>query len=237
MSTTLQIILGEAFLLIFVLAIVLSFINWKKKKQQHAELDALLDQISGAESDRKSHIAGYLVTRYKIEASDAALLSEDFIAAEKNFLYEYLEQQFQQKTSAAFYANTCKLLDKYLDLLPDTAFQDSENEQNNEELKDVGAERSGDAAVPDADLQQAVDEFQEIQTEEPEASVDETTQTVSRAIATSDNAGQNEPQDDFSITDDKENLEGPAEGKEQQRKDAQETDSDEADSESNSEKK
>ncbi len=141
MNTTLLIVLGEA---VFVLAIVLFavlFVNWRRKKHHNVALEQLLDAVTGQEENRKEGLIQYLTEHQKMDDQQALELCEDFVEAEKQFMYLFLEQQMKQTPVTEFYDHLCELLDKYLNLLPQAVeLRDEETPQEAESATEETAD-------------------------------------------------------------------------------------------------
>ncbi|WP_031433335.1 hypothetical protein [Methylomarinum vadi] len=121
MNEVVLIVMAEIIFILVLLLLTILFVGWKRKKNNHAALEQLLDSVSLREERRKSSLIDYLTGHQKMEKQVAVELCEDFIEAEKQFLYQFLEQQVKQKPMSDFYRHLCELLDKYLALLPQAA--------------------------------------------------------------------------------------------------------------------
>ena len=144
MNTTLLIIIGGCAIFLLGLVIFILILGGRKKKQRHLELEALLDRVAAKEADRRAWLIRFLVDRYAQEEQNAVELCEDFIAAEKQFLHAYMEQQLSQQPVTDFYEHISQLLDKYLTLLPDAAIVEPEAE-------DQQAAEAEQAATPETE--------------------------------------------------------------------------------------
>lgn len=119
MNTTTLIILIEIVAVLSVLLLGLLFFNWKRKKKRHAELEQILNGVMEHEEIRKDELIVYLIDHQHIAQQQARELCEDFVEAEKQFMYAFLEQQIKLNSLDGFYENLRSLLDNYLRLLPE----------------------------------------------------------------------------------------------------------------------
>jgi len=126
MNTTLSVVLIEVIFILSILLITLVFVGWRQKKSKNLEFEQLLNKIAGREEERKVLVSKYLTEHQHLDGQAALILSEDFIEAEKQFIYLFLEQQMKQMPLTGFYENLCGLLDKYLNLLPAVEIFDDE---------------------------------------------------------------------------------------------------------------
>jgi len=126
MTPMLLIILADALIILLLLLITLIVLAWRRKKFQHAQLEALLEQVANLELARKKQLIRYLCEHQQMAEQAATELSADFLEAEKQFLYVYTEQQLGCQPVSGFYTNVCQLLDKYLQLLPDSLTAEEE---------------------------------------------------------------------------------------------------------------
>lgn len=117
MSHFVFILLVEALLVLLISFIVLSVFNWKKKKQNAAEIERLLAQIEENDTKRRKHLVSYLTSELSLEEQSAMEQVEDFIVAEKRFTQQFLEIQLNQQPVSGFYQNSCEFADKYLQLI------------------------------------------------------------------------------------------------------------------------
>ncbi len=118
MNEVLLIMMAEIIFILVLLLVTLLFVGWKRKRSNHDALEQLLDSMTEQEGERKAALVEYLTGRQKLEKQQADELCEDFVEAEKRFMYLFLEQQMKQKPVNGFYRDLCELLDNYLDLLP-----------------------------------------------------------------------------------------------------------------------
>jgi hypothetical protein len=117
MNTILEIIFIEAVIFTFILVLTLYYIGYRNKKKHLANIDQLVNQIGNNESLRRQELIDCLAANCQLE-QQAEEFCEDLIAAEKLFLYQFIEQQLKQSSLAEFNTQLNVLLDKYLTLLP-----------------------------------------------------------------------------------------------------------------------
>jgi|GEM_PF-2383960 len=148
MNTTLLVVLTEVVFILSILLLTLVFVGWKQKKSKNSEFEQLLNEIAEREELRKILVIKYLTEHQHLDGQAALMLSEDFIEAEKQFIYSFLEQQMKQKPLTGFYENLCGLLDKYLNLLPAIEVFDHEKPLSGTE----GADKKTDViAIPETE--------------------------------------------------------------------------------------
>ncbi|AMK75997.1 MULTISPECIES: hypothetical protein [Methylomonas] len=140
----LLILLGELSLVLSTGLIVLLVVNRRNKRRRLAGLEELLEDIKDRQERRGDRLALALVGKHHVDEQTAREVSATLIAAEKQFLFGFVEQQMQQQTVSGFYENLCRLLDSYLDGVP-TAGE-----------KPVAEQPAGDAEeqLTDADAEQ-----------------------------------------------------------------------------------
>lgn len=120
MTPVLLIGLLVTLLLSLSIAIILLLI-WRKKHNQHAEFERLLDDIKERQEARASKLSQRLIDMHDLSETDAKEISKLLIVAEKRFLQQFIDQQLQQKSIECFYQQLCELLDDYLNSLPANA--------------------------------------------------------------------------------------------------------------------
>ena len=113
--------LGELSLVLLTGLIVLLAVNRRNKRRRLAGIEELLEDIKDRQERRGDRLTLALVGKHHIAEQTAQAVSENLIAAEKQFLYGFIEQQMQQQTVGGFYENLCRLLDSYLDGIPKVA--------------------------------------------------------------------------------------------------------------------
>jgi hypothetical protein len=143
-QSLLLMLLGEFSLVLLTGLIVLLVVNRRNKRRRLAGIEELLEDIKDRQPRRGDRLALALISKHRLDEQTAQELSENLIAAEKQFLYEFVEQQMQQQAVGGFYENLCRLLDGYLDNMPKSNAKPAE--------ADVGAET---AEVPPATGDQA----------------------------------------------------------------------------------
>ncbi|MDX8128500.1 hypothetical protein QLH52_14500 [Methylomonas sp. OY6] len=121
MQSLLLIGLGELSLVLLTGLIAVLFVNRRHKRRRLAGIEELLEDIKDRQERRGDRLALALAGKHHLDEPTAEAVSENLIAAEKQFLYGFIEQQMQQQTVAGFYENLCLLLDSYLDGLPKVA--------------------------------------------------------------------------------------------------------------------
>lgn len=106
--------------LLVAIAVLLLFLgkNWREKRRRHQEFERLLDDIKDRHELRPEQLARLFTQKYRLEKPTAQALAENLILAERQFLYQFVEQQLQQQAVTGFYENLCTLLDSYLNALP-----------------------------------------------------------------------------------------------------------------------
>ncbi|MCQ8103093.1 hypothetical protein NP590_03145 [Methylomonas sp. SURF-2] len=102
-----------------VLFTIIGFLcySWYIKRQQHKQLEHLLDEIRERQNSRKNKLSRKLGRHFKLSESDAQGISSQLIGAEKLFLKHYIDQLLQQKPNDIVYDQLCELLDYYLNKL------------------------------------------------------------------------------------------------------------------------
>ena len=177
MNTTLQIILAEAFIIFLILVVGFVAHHWRRSKKKQSALEELLDQVSASETVRKEKLISYLVENHQLDNNKSAELCEDFIEAEKRFMFEFIQQQLQQVPVTGCYENVCRLLDHYLQLLTTTSSitngkelgtipveeADTESQESAEQIEDDSSEEQVSSE------QEEHDEFAEESIENQEA--------------------------------------------------------------------
>ncbi len=133
-QSLLLMLLGEFSLVLLTGLIVLLVVNRRNKRRRLAGIEELLEDIKDRQPRRGDRLALALISKHRLDEQAAQELSENLIAAEKQFLYGFVEQQMQQQAIGGFYENLCRLLDSYLDNMPKSNVQPAEGEAN------VGAE-------------------------------------------------------------------------------------------------
>ncbi len=184
---TLIALVEMGFILIAIL-VTLGIVSWKQKKNNHTGFEQVLSQISEEEGQRKKVILEYLTTRQHMETQQALELSEDFVEAEKQFFYAFLEQQMKKAPLTGFYQNVTGLLDKYLELLPEASNvhkvdESADSEQLPEEDSQKTGSEQGDTEADDKGAEEVTVESDGSEPNWDEAfaeSGDEMTETVSQ---------------------------------------------------------
>ena len=184
MNTTLQIILWEAFIILSVLTVGIAVHHWRRAKNRQSSLEELLDQVSASETVCKEKLISFLVENHQLDNNKSAELCEDFIAAEKQFMYEFIQQQLEQVPVTGCYENVCRLLDNYLQLLTTTSsitngeepvsfYQEVRDEFVEDSTEKQDASDSTTAPSIEKPAEEETDEFAEdsIETQEPVDSI------------------------------------------------------------------
>jgi hypothetical protein len=117
-QSLLLILLAELSLVLSTGLIVLLIVNRRNKRQRLAGIEELLEDIKDRQQRRGDRLVLALVGKHHLDEQTAQALSENLMAAEKQFLYGFVEQQMQQQAVGGFYENLCGLMDSYLDVLP-----------------------------------------------------------------------------------------------------------------------
>lgn len=147
----LLIVLAELCIVLLTGLIVLLAVNRRNKKRRQAGLEELLDDIKDRQERRGERLALALTSKHRIDEESAASLSENLIAAEKHFLYGFVEQQMQQQPVGGFYENLCQLLDSYLDNLAKPAKPASKTDTASDpDSPATAAEEADQPKAPDA---------------------------------------------------------------------------------------
>lgn len=149
-QSLLLILLAELSLVLSTGVIVLFVVNRRNKRQRLAGIEELLEDIKDRQQRRSDRLALALVGKHHLDEQTAQALSENLIAAEKQFLYGFVEQQMQQQAVGGFYENLCRLLDSYLDGLPKTGDKPAAEEPargTEEPLADPDAEQAAEASA------------------------------------------------------------------------------------------
>lgn len=141
-------ILAEICIVLLTGMIVLLIVNRREKKRRQSGIEELLDNIKDRQEMRGNRLALTLVNQYRMSEDVAATLSEKLLAAEKHFLYGFVEQQMQQQPIGGFYDNLCQLLDRYLEnLTKPTARADTPEPEPNAETKITTGETPANEAT------------------------------------------------------------------------------------------
>ena len=133
---------------VFSVASVLWLIFWRKKQQRHQEFERLLEDVDDRQSNRPASLTRRLEEKFQLDTPTAQKLTGALIAAEKQFLQQFIEQQLQQKSVENIYLQLCELLDSYLLNMPnlgnggDTPKQSAKPQQN---LDDEPGDTQGQA--------------------------------------------------------------------------------------------
>lgn len=114
-QTLLLIILGELSVVLLTGLIVLLLVNRRQKRQRLAGIEALLEDVEARGALRGDSLFSALMNKHSLDEQSAHEVSETLLAAEKQFLYVFVEQQMQQHAISGFYESLCQLLDSYLD--------------------------------------------------------------------------------------------------------------------------
>lgn len=136
--------LGELSLVLLTGLIVLLAVNRRNKRRRLAGIEELLADIKDRQERRGDRLTLALVGQHHLDEQTAQAVSENLIAAEKQFLYGFIEQQMQQQTVGGFYENLCRLLDSYLDGLPKVAekpLADEPATETEEQFADTDSEQ------------------------------------------------------------------------------------------------
>ncbi|MGZ0078481.1 hypothetical protein [Methylomonas sp. YC3] len=156
MQSLLLIGLGELSLVLLTGLIAVLVVNRRHKRRRLAGIEELLEDIKDRQERRGDRLVLALVSKHHLDEPTAEAVSDTLIAAEKQFLYGFIEQQMQQQTVAGFYENLCLLLDSYLDGLPKVAEKPVADEQaaeTDEQFADTDSEQSkpadSDATLPE----------------------------------------------------------------------------------------
>lgn len=121
MNEVLFILMAEIIFILVLVLLTMLFVGWRRKKEHQLALEQLLERVAEQEEARKSVLIGYLTVQQKMNNQAAMELCEDFVEAEKQFMYLFLEQQMKHKSISGMYQHLCELLDKYLNLLADNS--------------------------------------------------------------------------------------------------------------------
>lgn len=141
-QTLLLVLLGELSLVLLTGLIVMLVVNRRHKRRRLAGIEDLLEDIKTRQELRGDRLALALAAKYQFDEQSAHEVSETLLAAEKQFLYGFIEQQMQQGAVSGFYENLCQLLDSYLDGVSGS--------QENQPAPDASAEAEGEAEPPTA---------------------------------------------------------------------------------------
>ena len=114
MNASLNILIIEIALVLFIIVCVLAFLIWKRKKATGNELEQLLDNVGSLQDERKQQLAEFLIKDYALGADEAKESGEYMVEAEKQFMQQFVKQQLEQTAVTDFYGNLCELLDQYL---------------------------------------------------------------------------------------------------------------------------
>ncbi|OQW75172.1 MAG: hypothetical protein BVN35_08690 [Proteobacteria bacterium ST_bin11] len=143
--------LAELSLVLLTGLIVLLAVNRRNKRQRLAGIEELVEDIKERQERRGDRLALALVGKHHLDEQTAQVVSENLIAAEKQFLYGFIEQQMQQQTVSGFYENLCRLLDSYLDGLPNVDEKpvgDEPAAESEEQFADTDTDTDSDQPKP-----------------------------------------------------------------------------------------
>ncbi len=170
MSDTVMLIIIEVQLVIILLLGVLLFLNWKRKKKYASQLESILNQIMDEEETRKTSIQHYLTSHLKLNDQAALELCEDFVEAEKQFMYVFLEQQMKQGVIDGFYQNLCELLDNYLNHIPKPTSHNIEKEVSEPESHafNIGDENNAETSAQTVPQSSTPEQSSDAQTSDDE---------------------------------------------------------------------
>jgi hypothetical protein len=176
MNASLNILIIEIALVLFIIVCVLAFLIWKQKKTRANGLEQLLDNIDSLQDERKQQLAGFLINDYSLDADEAKESGEYMVEAEKQFMQQFVKQQLEQTAVTDFYGNLCELLDQYLYFVPKKSSEEPvpvENEVDEPEVSDTqDAAEQGENKSSDED-DSAIKQEAEVETEvEEEAEPD-----------------------------------------------------------------
>ncbi|WP_445371514.1 hypothetical protein ACH518_21060 [Methylomonas sp. HW2-6] len=115
MSQTWTIIILANLFAVSVLGLaVLWLVGRREKKRHQAEIEALLAEIEDRQGQRADRILLALVEKYGFGEEAGHSVSEVLMLAEKQFLYQCVEQLLGRQPLSGFYESLCGLLDSYL---------------------------------------------------------------------------------------------------------------------------
>lgn len=140
MNASLNILIIEIALVLFIIVCVLAFLIWKRKKITAKGLEQLLDNVESRQDERKQQLAEFLIKDYALDADEAKESGEYMVEAEKQFMQQFVKQQLEQTAVTDFYGNLCELLDQYLYFVPKKGSEESvpvENEVDEPEVSDT----------------------------------------------------------------------------------------------------
>lgn len=108
------IILANLFAVSMLALVVLWLAGRREKKRRQAEIEELLAEIEDRQGQRGDRILLALVEKYGLGEEAGHSVSEVLMLAEKQFLYQCVEQLLGRQPLSGFYESLCGLLDSYL---------------------------------------------------------------------------------------------------------------------------
>ncbi|OAI29487.1 hypothetical protein [Methylomonas koyamae] len=113
-STWIILILANTLAVSLIALAVLLLARGREKKRRQAEIEELLAEIKDRQERRGDRLQLALIEKYRFGEEAAHSVAEVLMLAEKQFLYQFVEQLLGRQPLAGCYLNLCDLLDSYL---------------------------------------------------------------------------------------------------------------------------
>lgn len=107
-------ILANALAVSLIAVVALLLARGREKKRRQAEIEELLAEIKDRQARRGDRLQLALIEKYRFGEEAADSVSEVLMLAEKQFLYQFVEQLLGRQPLVGCYENLCGLLDSYL---------------------------------------------------------------------------------------------------------------------------
>lgn len=107
-------ILANALAVSLIVVVALLLARGREKKRRQAEIEELLAEIKDRQARRGDRLQLALIEKYRFGEEAADSVSEVLMLAEKQFLYQFVEQLLGRQPLVGCYENLCGLLDSYL---------------------------------------------------------------------------------------------------------------------------
>ncbi|ANE54404.1 hypothetical protein [Methylomonas sp. DH-1] len=113
-STWIILILANTLAVSLIALAVLLLARGREKKRRQAEIEELLAEIKDRQERRGDRLQLALIEKYRFGEEAAHSVADVLMLAEKQFLYQFVEQLLGRQPLAGCYRNLCDLLDSYL---------------------------------------------------------------------------------------------------------------------------
>lgn len=108
------VILANALAVSLIAVVALLLARGREKKRRQAEIEELLAEIKDRQARRGDRLQLALIEKYRFGEEAAESVSDVLMLAEKQFLYQFVEQLLGRQPLVGCYENLCGLLDSYL---------------------------------------------------------------------------------------------------------------------------